>query len=136
MERRCRAEEAELTEAFLADLQKGASRDLEALRRYEAEATSRHGEAEGYRTARLMLTARKWDVSVPPPPRPGGTNDKWEPHPSVARFGGWQLKEAVTCEIRRTIRKERRETFVFWFNSIFGFLGLVIGLVSVLRGKR
>ena len=138
MERRCRAEETKLTEAFLADLQKGGSRDeLEELkRRYEAEATSKHGEAKGYRTARVMITARKWDVFVPAPPKPGGTGDKWEPDPAVARLGGWQLKEAVICEIWRTIRKERRETFVFWFNSIFGFLGLVIGLVSLLRGWR
>ena len=122
----------------MADLQKGGSRDeLEELRRrYEAEATSKHGEAKGYRTGRVMLTARKWDVFVPPPPKPGGTDDKWEPDPAMVRFGGWRLKEAVICEIRRTIRKERRETFTFWFSWIFGFLGLVIGVVSTLRGKR
>lgn len=145
LERRCRAEETRLTDTFLGALQEASTygQDLaqkeELKRRYETAADTKHGEQMGFRIARVMLAARKWDVHVPDPPKPEETDvkdAKWERDPSVVRFRGWRLKEAVICEVRRAIRKERRETFTFSFSWIFGFLGLLIGLLSMLRGKR
>jgi hypothetical protein len=139
LERRCNAEEARLTEAFLASLQQAAEQQPgvaerdELKRRYEAEAASKHGEATRWRVERVMLAARKWDVYVPGPPKDGEVSEKWERAPYVVRFGGWRLTEAALCEIRRTVREERRRAFTFWFSWIFGLLGLVIGLLSMLR---
>ncbi|MEK7996032.1 MAG: hypothetical protein AAB403_19705 [Planctomycetota bacterium] len=83
------------------------------------------------RTVRLEKKARRWLVPVP---RGLGLeqdeNDSWRRDVT----GHFQyLKPDAELEIRRAVRREWHQFTSTWVPILFGFLGLLIGLVSVWR---
>jgi hypothetical protein len=83
-------------------------------------------------TRYLTDRANKRFLPVPP------VNDKdgyWE---LSYETGNWHLTNKGITELRKTIRedsKELRESVAFWVSIIFGLLGLIIGVISVLNRK-
>lgn len=83
-------------------------------------------------TKYLASKANQKFLPVPP------MNDKdgfWE-QGHVTRE--WYLTNKGITEVRKLIRedsKESRESVAFWVGILFGLLGLIIGLISVLNRK-
>jgi hypothetical protein len=80
-------------------------------------------------TERLRRKAKRWLVPLPARPDQHEENQSWREGPS----GGLIIKADAEIEARRAIRAERRQTFSLVVSVVFGFLGLLIGLVSVSR---
>jgi len=83
------------------------------------------------RTDRLMRRARGCLVSVPAKPSVGEHENQFWRRDQTGRF--WYLKPEAELELRRAVRDARRQSVIFWISIVFGFLGLLIGLVSVWR---
>jgi hypothetical protein len=81
------------------------------------------------RTVRLMRKARRWLVPVPARPSVDEDEKEFWRQDQTGRF--WYLKPEAELEIRKAVRKEWLQFTSFWITTFFGFLGLLIGLVSV-----
>jgi len=81
------------------------------------------------RTVRVMKKARRWLVSVPARPSVYEHENEFWRQDQTARF--WYLKPEAELEIRKAVRKEWLQFTSFWITTLFGFLGLLVGLVSV-----
>ncbi len=67
------------------------------------------------------------------PPTPIEDNEIWE---RGNYTGEWHLTDKGYIEAHNiilNIKKEQRENITFWVTIIFGLLGLVIGLVSIIK---
>jgi len=87
-------------------------------------------EIQYLQTRYLINKARKNFLDVPPFSE---ESDLWEHSPFTRKY---QLTEKGITQIRNTIRgyeKERREKVAFYVNILFGLLGLLIGLIAVIK---
>jgi hypothetical protein len=83
------------------------------------------------RTIRLKKKARRWLVAVPRGLGPEQDENEWWRRDVTGRFE--YLKPEAELEMRRTVRREWLQFTSVWVPIVFGFLGLLIGLVSVWR---
>lgn len=81
-------------------------------------------------TRYLADKANKKLLPIPPMNKDGGY---WELSHEI---GKWHLTNKGITELRKLIRedsKELRESVYFWISILFGLLGLIIGLISVIK---
>jgi hypothetical protein len=74
--------------------------------------------------------AEKYDLE--PPPRESDGADWTED----SRYGEWYLTSAGRTQLRAAIRgeqRDRRERLTWWVPIIFGFIGTLTGLASILK---
>jgi hypothetical protein len=63
-------------------------------------------------------------------------SDQWEKSPFTER---WRLTRPTMLELRSGIRaekKERSELFRSWLTGLTGLIGVLIGLLAVILGRR
>lgn len=86
-------------------------------------------------TQRLKSNADKLLICLPdkPVPEKGDViieNETWRRSDC---FGEWYLKSKAIMDWSRLIKKEWREVVIFWSALIFGIIGLITGLIALIK---
>lgn len=89
-------------------------------------------------TQRLTAIADKLLIQLPPKPVPeeGDVITEDETWIRSNCYGQWYLTNKGIVDVRKLIRqekKERREAVAFWFALIFGLIGAIISLFTVIK---
>jgi hypothetical protein len=79
----------------------------------------------------LLDTAEKFMIEVPSPKPPEWTHSDRNSRVYLTETSMFKLRSAIRAE-----RKERSELARSWLSSITGLIGVLIGLLAIILGRR
>lgn len=105
--------------------------NVESRRNYDLQMVSE--ELDEYFTNKIVKQAKRLDIPIPYQPRIEDLeNDDW----ILSTLYSWVLKDGARHKLRIKIREEkksRRDEVAYYLYLISGFIGIVIGLLSLIK---